>query len=170
MLTSVTARSARRSPQFLRTAAAARARPTRRPIFRRPRRPASATTAPKRTTCATEENLTGIVCPTSACLASVTEEPALLDYFDCQIAKQCSLFFNDDDCVLSAGTPDAERDAWRTQCAARFTECGVASDLCGVFAAPLLRKQWMHAADPCLKGACADLETCIAALPVPDCW
>jgi non-ribosomal peptide synthetase component F len=124
----------------------------------------------KRTTCATEENLSGIVCPTSACLASLTEESALLDYFDCQIAKQCSAFFNDDDCVVSAGTSDAERDAWRTQCAAKFTSCGGAPDLCAALASPLVRKQWMHAADSCIQGACADLENCIAALPIPDCW
>jgi hypothetical protein len=124
----------------------------------------------KRTTCATEENLTGITCPTSMCLAQATEEAALLDYFDCQIAKQCSVFFNDDDCVLSAGTSDAERDNWRTQCVAKFTSCGAAPDLCGALASPLVRKQWMHAADPCLQGACTDLETCISALPIPDCW
>ena len=125
----------------------------------------------KRTTCATEESLTGIVCPTSACLASLTEESALLGYFDCQIAKQCSAFFNDDDCVVSAGTSDAERDAWRTQCAAKFTSCGGAPDLCAALASPLVRKQWMHAADGCIQAAaCADLENCIAALPIPDCW
>ena len=65
-----------------------------------------------------------VMCPTSMCLASEAVEGPLLEYFDCQIAKQCSAFFNDDDCAASAGTPDAEQTQFVSRCTAKNTECG----------------------------------------------
>jgi hypothetical protein len=127
----------------------------------------------KRQTCQTELAMSPTPCPTSTCLASTTVEGPLLEYFDCQNAKQCSAFFNDDDCAASAGTSDPERDAFRTRCTARMTACNGDADFaafCAIGSMPLLRSEWMHAIDACLGEACDDIYTCVNAVPIPDCW
>ncbi|HXU06446.1 MAG TPA: hypothetical protein VN903_36070 [Polyangia bacterium] len=126
----------------------------------------------KRKACSVEVNVPeGATCPTSTCLANLAEESALLEYFDCQDAKQCSAFFNDDNCVVSAGTFDAEREAFFARCNARAIACPLedVNAYC-VVGYPLFRKQWMHAVDACLGKACADLVPCLQAVGIMDCW
>ncbi len=125
----------------------------------------------KRQSCAVDQNLTDITCPTSMCLASETVEGPLLEYFDCQIAKQCSAFFNDDDCAASAGTPDAEQTQFVSRCTAKNTECGGDfGDVCAVAGAPILRTEWLHKFDTCIGMACADIDACLNAVQLVDCW
>jgi hypothetical protein len=126
----------------------------------------------KRQTCAVAQNIPAELakCPTSMCLAGLTEEAALLQYFDCQIAKQCSAFFSDDDCIVAAGTSDAERDAFLARCVAKSDECADDfGDACGI-GLPIFRKELMRAVDACLDRACADVQPCVDALPIMDCW
>jgi hypothetical protein len=124
----------------------------------------------KRDACAAEQNFPVSACPTSMCLARQLEEAPLIEFFDCQIAKQCSSFFNDDDCAVAAGTSDAERDAFIARCLAKTTECGDDfGDVCA-FGLPSVRKELMRAADACVTRACADVQACVEALPVEDCW
>src|SRR5262245_26176910 len=124
----------------------------------------------KRTMCATDQGVTVGACPTSMCLSRDFEEAPLIQFFDCQIAKQCTAFFNDDDCFAAAGTSDAERDAFLARCTAKMTECSDDfGDACG-FGLPIVRKEFMRAADACLTHACADVTTCMQAIAVEDCW
>ena len=124
----------------------------------------------KRSTCAVEQNVTVSACPTSMCLAPVSEEPALVEFFDCQIAKACSAFFSDDDCAAAAGTLDAEREAFVGRCLAKTTECADDfGDACAV-ALPIVRKEWMRMVDACLARPCAEVGACVAAIPLVDCW
>jgi hypothetical protein len=124
----------------------------------------------KNDACAAEQGVTARMCPISTCLAPAVEEPALVEFFDCQIAKACSSFFSDDDCIASAGALDAEREAFIARCLAKTTECGDDfGDACG-FGAPLVRKEWMRMADACLGRPCAEVEACVAAIPLVDCW
>jgi hypothetical protein len=125
----------------------------------------------KRQSCAVDQNLIDITCPTSTCLASEMVEGPLLEYFDCQIAKQCSAFFNDDDCAASAGTPDAEQTQFVSDCTAKNTECsGDFSEVCPVAGAPLLRKEWLQKFEACIGMACADIDACLNAVQLVDCW
>jgi hypothetical protein len=130
-----------------------------------------ATYCDKRTMCSVDQGVTIGACPTSMCLSRVYEEAPLLQFLDCQIAKQCSAFFNDDDCFLLAGTSDAERDAFTARCAAKSTECtDDFGDACAI-GAPIVRKEFMRAVDACLSRAtCADVKTCISAIAIEDCW
>lgn len=123
----------------------------------------------KRDACAVEQSITVSACPTSMCLARSLVEAPLLDFFNCQIAKQCSSFFSDDDC-FATGTSDAERDAFVTRCLAKTSECADDfGDACAA-ALPIFRKEWMHAVDACLPRACADVQACVDAIPIEDCW
>jgi hypothetical protein len=118
-------------------------------------------------------------CPPSACVATTAEEGPLLEFVECQNAKACGA--NDDDCFSSAGTTDAERQAFITRCQAAVmsyramqppppVECFPDPELCGV-AAPVFRKQFMHAVDACLTLSCAELQPCLdAALAPLNCW
>jgi hypothetical protein len=125
----------------------------------------------KRDACQTETGISSAPCPTSMCLASQTVEGPLLEYFDCQIAKQCSAFFNDDDCAASAGTPDAEQTQFVSRCIAKNTECsGDFDSFCGVGGMPIIRKDWLHMFDACISKACADIDACLNAVLVADCW
>jgi len=125
----------------------------------------------KRTACQADQGMTVGPCPTSMCLATETTEAPLLEYFDCQIAKQCSAFFNDDDCAASAGTPDAEQTQFVSRCTARNTECsGDFGTFCAIGGMPILRKDHLRAFDACLGGACADIDACLAAAAPMDCW
>jgi hypothetical protein len=125
----------------------------------------------KRQACAVDQNLPDITCPTSACLASETVEGPLLEYFDCQIAKQCPAFFNDDDCAASAGTPDAEQTQFVSRCTGKNTECsGDFGGFCGVGGMPIIRKEWIHMFDACIGMACADIDACLNAVLLVDCW
>jgi hypothetical protein len=125
----------------------------------------------KRQSCAAELSMPDVMCPTSMCLASETVEGPLLEYFDCQIAKQCSAFFNDDDCAASAGTPDAEQTQFVARCAAKNTECsGDFGGFCGVGGMPLIRKDWLHMFDACIGMACADIDACLSNVLLMDCW
>jgi len=125
----------------------------------------------QRDTCQVELAVTVGPCPTSMCLASETTEAPLLEYFDCQIAKQCSAFFNDDDCAAAAGTPDAEQTQFVSRCTARNSECtGDFDAFCAVAGMALLRKDYLHAFDACLGKACADIDACLAAAAPSDCW
>jgi hypothetical protein len=108
-------------------------------------------------------------CPDTSCLAQLAEEGPLIEFFDCQLAKTCPMFFSDDDCVEAAGTSDAERDAFITGCQARLAECGADGEYC-IVGLPLFRKKWMHAFDACLAGACADIPACIQAVGLVDCF
>ena len=124
----------------------------------------------KRTMCGEAQAFIIGACPTSTCLSRVFEEAPLLQFFDCQIAKQCSAFFSDDDCFVAAGTSDAEREAFATHCAAKSTECADDfGDACA-FGMPVVRKEFMRAVDNCLTHACADVQACVDAIPVEDCW
>ena len=124
----------------------------------------------KRDACAVEQNLTVSPCPTSMCIAGQAEEAPLVEFLDCQIAKQCSSFFNDDDCGASAGTSDAERDAFIARCLAKTTECADDfGDVCAL-GLPIARKELMRAADACVARACADVQACVDAIPIEDCW
>jgi hypothetical protein len=119
-------------------------------------------------------------CPPSTCMAGIAEEGPLIEFVDCQNAKACGA--NDDDCVASAGTTDAERQAFITRCEAAVMsyqmmpqtvpdQCYPETALCSIVAAPLLRKQFMHAVDACLTLSCAQLQPCLdAALAPLDCW
>jgi hypothetical protein len=125
----------------------------------------------KRTGCQTELGMSVGPCPTSMCLAGQTAEAPLLEYFDCQIAKQCSAFFNDDDCAASAGTPDTEQTQFVSRCTARNAECsGDFETICAIGGMPILRKDYLRAFDACLGKACADIDTCLAAAAPTDCW
>jgi len=124
----------------------------------------------KRTMCSVDQSVAIGACPTSMCLSHVYEEAPLLQFLDCQIAKQCTAFFNDDDCFLLAGTSDAERDAFTARCAAKSTECtDDFGDACAI-GAPIVRKEFMHAVDACLTRACAEVQACIDAIAIEDCW
>src|SRR6187551_2964757 len=57
-----------------------------------------------------------VMCPPSTCMAGFAEEGPLIEFVDCQNAKTCGA--NDDDCVASAGTTDAERQAFIPRCEA----------------------------------------------------
>ena len=117
-------------------------------------------------------------CPTTACMAGVAEEAALIEFVDCQMAKVCTA--NDDDCVASAGTTDAERDAFITRCTAALRvspptqECAIdwpQPAMCTIIAYPLIRKEHMRAVDACLTLPCDALKACVAAATEPlDCW
>jgi hypothetical protein len=105
-------------------------------------------------------------CPSSACMALIAEEEPLIEFVDCQSAKACGA--NDDDCVASAGTTDAERDAFTPRCVAALSagqappDCYVESALCTIVAYPLIRKRYMRAVDACLSlASCADRKACI---------
>jgi hypothetical protein len=125
----------------------------------------------KRQACQVETGVTVGACPTSMCLGSEAAEGPLLEYFDCQIAKQCSSFFNDDDCAASAGTPDAEQTQFLSRCTARNTECsGDFASICQIGAMPLLLKKYMHAFDACLGKACGEIDACLSAASPTDCW
>jgi hypothetical protein len=124
-----------------------------------------------RDTCAIVQSITVSACPASMCLAAFAEEPALLEFFDCQLRKDCSAFFKDEDCIASAGTSDGERDAFIARCLAKSGECGGDDfgDACG-FGAPIVRKEWMRMVDACLARPCADVRACVEAIPLVDCW
>jgi hypothetical protein len=119
-------------------------------------------------------------CPPSTCIARIAEEGPLIEFVDCQNAKACGA--NDDDCVASAGTTDAEREAFITRCEAAVMsyqmmpqalpdECYPETVLCSIVGQPLVRKQFMHAVDACLTVSCAELQPCLdAALAPLDCW
>ena len=127
----------------------------------------------KRDACQAELGLTGVnPCPTSMCLASEAEETALLEFFDCQLAKQCSMFFSDDDCVAAAGTSDTERDAFLARCTAKASECGPTSfgEACPIVAMPILRKDLLREFDACLGRACADVQACWDAVDMKLCF
>ena len=127
----------------------------------------------KRDACQAELGLTGVnPCPTSMCLASEAEETALLEFFDCQLAKECSAFFNDDACAAAAGTPDAERDTFFAHCTAKANECAPVAfaEVCPLAAMPLLRKDLMREFDACLDRACADVQTCWDGVQMQICW
>ena len=116
----------------------------------------------KRDACQAELGLTGVnPCPTSMCLASEAEETALLEFFDCQLAKQCSMFFSDDDCVAAAGTSDTERDAFLARCTAKASECGTNfGEACPIIGMPVIRKQLLREFDACLGLSCTDVQAC----------
>ncbi len=84
------------------------------------------------------------------------QRAALLEFFDCQLAKECSTFFNDDACAAAAGTPDAEPVAF--------------AEVCPLAAMPLLRKDLMREFDACLDRACADVQTCWDGVQMQICW
>jgi len=113
-------------------------------------------------------------CPPTMCLAAIAEEAPLIQFVDCQTAKTCDV--NDDACIASAGTTDAERQDFTTRCQAALTaaqdpSCAVEPEVCTIVAYPLLRKQIMHAVDACLPKACADRKPCIDAAIAPlNCW
>ena len=72
--------------------------------------------------------------------------------------------------AFAPGTSDAERDAFATRCAAKSTECADDfGDACA-FGMPVVRKEFMRAVDNCLTHACADVQACVDAIPVEDCW
>jgi hypothetical protein len=35
---------------------------------------------------------------------------------------------------------------------------------------PILRKEWLHMYDACVGMACADINACLTAVPLIDCW
>ena len=117
-------------------------------------------------------------CPTTACMARVVEEGPLIEFVDCQMAKECTA--NDDDCVSAAGTTDAERDAFTARCVAALSvspptqECSLGWPepvICAIIAEPIVRKEHMRAVDACLTLPCANLITCVEAALAPlDCW
>jgi hypothetical protein len=104
-------------------------------------------------------------------MARVAEEAALIEFVDCQNAKACGA--NDDECAASAGTTDAEREAFRPRCEAALgavpptPTCYVDPSLCTIVAYPLVRKQFMRAVDACLTVPCPDLVACIDAAIEP---
>ena len=104
-------------------------------------------------------------------MAQVAEEGPLLEFIDCQNAMTCGA--NDDACVASAGTTDAEREAFTARCQAALaaipssSTCYVDPALCTIVAYPLIRKQYLRAVDACLTIACPDLQTCIQAAIEP---
>ena len=110
-------------------------------------------------------------CPPSTCVAMVAEEEPLIEFIDCQNAKTCGA--NDDECVASAGTTDAEREAFTARCEAALAAvpssatCYVDPVLCTIVAYPLIRRQYMHAVDACLTVPCPDLQTCVEAAIEP---
>jgi hypothetical protein len=116
------------------------------------------------------------VCPTTACIARGAEQGPLIEFVDCQLAKACGA--NDDECVASAGTTDAEREDFTMRCLAKLSatpsqQCGEYLDpiFCTIVAYPLIRKEFMRAADACLAGPCADWNACIDAATEPlGCW
>ena len=120
------------------------------------------------------------MCPPSTCMAGIAESGPLIEFVDCQNAKACGA--NDDDCVTSAGTTDAEREAFIPRCEAALTAyqmmqqpvppvCYVDTPICAIVAAPLIRKEIMHAVDACLTVPCEDLQPCLdAALAPLECW
>lgn len=119
----------------------------------------------------------GFECPTTACMAGVVEEGPLIEFVDCQMAKECTA--NDDACVAEAGTTDAERDAFTARCVAALSVSPPAGCsqgfpdpvICAIIAAPIVRKEHMRAVDACLTLPCADLITCVEAAIEPlDCW
>jgi len=125
----------------------------------------------KRQSCAAELNMPDVTCPTSACLAGEVYEAPLLQFFDCQTPKQCSAFFSDDACFAAAGTPDAEQTAFVSRCIAKNTECsGDFAEFCGVGGMAIIRKEWLHKFDACIGMACADIDACLAAIELNDCW
>jgi hypothetical protein len=115
--------------------------------------------------------LQGSTCPSSACVAGYAEEGPLAEFLDCQNAKACGV--NDDECYASAGTTDAERQAFTARCEAALNAlppsptCYLDPVLCTIVAYPLIRKQYMHAVDACLTLACPDLLTCIDTAMAP---
>jgi hypothetical protein len=127
----------------------------------------------KRDTCKAELGLTDVKpCPTSMCLAGEAEEPALLEFFDCQLAKECSAFFSDDACVAAAGTMDAERDTFLARCTAKASECGTVDfgEACPIVAMPIIRKGLMREFDACLARACSDVQACWNGVETQVCW
>jgi len=110
-------------------------------------------------------------------LARAVEEGPLIEFVDCQMAKACDA--NDDDCVASAGTTDAEREAFTARCLAAVSmsppqEClsgWPEPAMCAIVAYPIVRKEIMRAVDACLTLPCADLIACVEAAVEPlDCW
>jgi hypothetical protein len=83
----------------------------------------------------------------SMCLARLADQAALIDYFDCRIAKPCAEFGMDDECVQGAGTSDAERDEFIARC-----------------------KEWMRAYRDCLDLSCAELESCFDSVGLDVAW
>ena len=72
----------------------------------------------KRDACQAELGLTGVnPCPTSMCLASEAEETALLEFFDCQLAKQCSML------VAGPGTSVCSACASARRSSTRISKC-----------------------------------------------
>ena len=120
----------------------------------------------------------GLQCPTTACMARAVEEGPLIEFVDCQMAKACDA--NDDACVASAGTTDAERDAFTARCVAALSMTPSSQDctigwpepaMCTIVAYPIIRKEHMRAVDACLTLPCADLIACVQAAVEPlDCW
>ena len=104
-------------------------------------------------------------------MARVTEEAALIEFVDCQNAKACGA--NDDECVASAGTTDAERQDFIPRCEAVLgalppsPACYVDPSLCAIVAQPLVRTQYLRAVDACLTVPCPDLMACIDAAIEP---
>jgi hypothetical protein len=125
----------------------------------------------KRDVCQAELGLTDVdACPTSMCLASMTEERPLLEFFDCQLARPCSSFFNDDECFAASGAPNAERDAFLARCTARGV-CGAKiAEACPIVAMPIVDVGWLRMFDACLALPCPDLEVCWDAVNAMACW
>ena len=118
-----------------------------------------------RTTCQRETP-----CSSSMCMALVAEEGPLIEFVDCQSAKTCDV--NDDECVASAGTTDAERDAFIPRCVAALsadppTSCYVEDVVCEIVAYPLIRIRYLRGVDACLSLAGCDRKACIDEATAP---
>jgi hypothetical protein len=109
-------------------------------------------------------------CPSSMCMALVAEEGPLIEFVDCQSAKACGS--NDDECVASAGTTDAERDAFIPRCVAALSagqepSCYVEEVLCEIVAYPLIRIRYLRGVDACLSLAGCARKACIDEATAP---
>jgi hypothetical protein len=111
------------------------------------------------------------MCPSASCLAAVYDESALLDVVACQSVKDCDTFFMDDDCVDSAGGGlDAAGQAFLDACRARITECASTANGYCASALPIIRSTIRNGVAACLERPCAELDACLDALQIPDCW
>jgi hypothetical protein len=117
--------------------------------------------------CAFRASCTATPCQPLACVEKWAESGPLIEFVDCQTAKVCGE--NDDECTATAGTSDAERDAFVPRCKAALAAlppspptCYFDDVLCEIVAYPLIRKQFMRAVDACLKLAtCPEVSSCI---------
>ena len=112
-------------------------------------------------------------CTPIECVAGYAESGPLIEFVDCMKAQTCDM--NDDACTASAGTTDAERQAFTARCEAMINAnnestptCYFEPVFCTIVAYPLIQKKILRAVDACLPiASCTDRMACIETAAAP---